>query len=126
MPTEEDAEAAKEDEYNTLASNLNGLLTELHTSEDKFKKLKREFEKKIKEISSTVEDEENRASSFFSIDSQRLSGKHNVFQRLSICLSARFLKNLHVCTHLLQRLSQKHITFTYIYLPGLLAGWLAV
>ena len=64
----------------------------------------------------SVEDEENRASSFFSIDSQRLSGKHNVFQHLSICLSARFLKNLHVCTHLLQRLSQKHITFTYIYL----------
>lgn len=67
MPTEEDAEAAKEDEYNTLASNLNGLLTELHTSEDKFKKLKREFEKKIKEISSTVEDEENRLKKKFGV-----------------------------------------------------------
>jgi hypothetical protein len=42
-----------------LASNLNSILTELHSSDDKFKRLKRDFEKKIKEISNNVEDEEN-------------------------------------------------------------------
>jgi len=60
-------EKDKEEEYNKLASNLNGVLTELNTSEDKFKKLKREFDKKIKEIDNTVEDEQNRLKKEFRI-----------------------------------------------------------
>jgi hypothetical protein len=39
----------------------------MNSSEDKFKKLKREFEKKLKEISNNVEDEQNRLKKDFRI-----------------------------------------------------------
>jgi len=67
MSLEDDDEAPKEEEYNKLASSINALLTELHNSEDKFKKLKREFDKKIKEISNNVEDEQNRLKKEFRV-----------------------------------------------------------
>ena len=54
---EDDDEALKEEEYNKLAGNINSLLTDLDNSKDKFSKLKREFDKKLKEISNNVEDE---------------------------------------------------------------------
>ena len=54
---EDDDDALKEEEYNKLADTTNSLLTDLDSYKDKFNKLKREFEKKIKEISNNVEDE---------------------------------------------------------------------
>ena len=56
VSTVEGDDVAKEDEYNKLAQNANGVLTDLNSFEDKFKKLKREFEKRIKEISNTLEE----------------------------------------------------------------------
>ena len=54
---ESTVESAKDEEYNNLVSKLNSILNELNTSEDRFKKLKYTFDKKLKEIDNSIDEE---------------------------------------------------------------------
>lgn len=65
VSTTEQDENDKQEEYKKLASNMNNVTTGFQATEEKFKRLKRDFDKKIKEIDVSLEDEENRMAKEF-------------------------------------------------------------